>query len=249
MINNTPLDSQQLFQKTTEELKQDLLQLTEDKDTQPLKQKVDFYQEYLAPIVTELSQRNPYPQAEKQIPLVVGVWKSVFSTIPFQDSLPGRLTEQSYQIFHDDGFYANMARYAPGNKLKLGWLQKLASVLLAFDLMIVQKYQVVEDEWKIENISIKQALRWQGTPLSIQKADSWFTSFVKSYSGNNTQTKNTETEVELKNLDSSTAKKYKTAMGATPEFEHLYIDKDFRLVRSRRQAKQRYSYTIAVRIK
>ncbi|MEA5598512.1 hypothetical protein [Rivularia sp. UHCC 0363] len=248
MIDDTALNPQELNQKTTEELKQELLQLTQNKDSQPLKQKVQFYQEYLAPIVTELSQRNPFPQVEEQVPLILGVWKSVFSTIPFQDSLPGRLPEQSYQIFHDNGFYANMARYAPGNKLKFGWLQKLASVFLAFDLMIVQKYQIKEDEWLIENIAIKQALRWQGIPLSIEKADNWFTKVVKSYS-QNTETANTYTQVELKNLDSSTAKKYKTALGATPEFEHLYIDNDFRVVRSRRQAKQRNSYTIAVRIK
>lgn len=248
MINDTALSSQQLSQKSTEELKQELLQLTEDKDSQPLKQKVQFYQDSLAAIVTELSQRNPFPQVEGQVPLTLGVWKSVFSTIPFQDTLPGRLPEQSYQIFHDDGFYANMARYAPGNKLKFGWLQKLASAFLAFDLMIVQKYQIKENEWLIENIGIKQALRWQRIPLSIEKADNWFTKVVKSYS-QNTETANTYTQVELKNLDSSTAKKYKTALGATPEFEHLYIDNDFRVVRSRRQAKQRNSYTIAVRIK
>jgi hypothetical protein len=246
MIDDTALNSQELNQNT-EELKQKLLQLTQDKDSQPLKQKVQFYQECLAPIVTELSQRNPFPQVEEQVPLVLGVWKSVFSTIPFQDTLPGRLPEQSYQIFHDDGFYANMARYAPGNKLKFGWLQKLASAFLAFDLMIVQKYQIKADEWLIENIAIKQALRWQKIPLSIEKADNWFTKVVKSYQ--NTETANNYTQVELKNLDSSTAKKYKTALGATPEFEHLYIDNDFRIVRSRRQAKQRNSYTIALRIK
>lgn len=240
MINNTPLNSQQLNQKTTEELKQELLQLTQDKDSQPLKQKVDFYQECLAPIFNELSQRNPYPQAEEQIPLILGVWKAIWSTIPFQDTLPGRLSEQSYQIFHDHGLYANIARYAPGNKLKLGWLQKLASVFLALDLIIVQKYQVEKGEWLIENIGIKQALRWQRFPLTINKADSWFTKIVQS---------RFQKAVELKNLDSSTAKKYKTALGATPQFEHLYIDNDFRLVKTRREAKQRASYTIAVRVK
>ncbi|MBE9212285.1 hypothetical protein IQ247_06105 [Plectonema cf. radiosum LEGE 06105] len=247
MIKNTPLNPQELNQKTTEELKQELLQVTQDKDIQPLKQKVQFYQDCLAPIFTELSQRNPFPQTEEQIPLILGVWKPVWSTIPFQDTLPGRLPWQSYQIFHDDGFYANIARYAPGNKLKLGWLQKIASVLLAFDLMIVQKYQIKEGEWLIENISIKQALRWQGIPLTIEKADSWFTEVVQSYSQQTGETTNTSTQVELKNLDSCTAKKYQTALGATPQFEHLYIDNDFRLVKSRRQAKQRYSYTIAIR--
>ncbi len=159
----------------------------------------------------------------------------------------GRLSEQSYQIFHDDGLYANIARYAPGNKLKLGWLQKLASVFLALDLIIVQKYRVEKGEWLIENIGIKQALRWQKFPLTIKKADNWFTKIVQSRFQKAVQTE--DTQVELKNLDSSTAKKYKTALGATPQFEHLYIDNDFRLVKTRREAKQRASYTIVVRIK
>lgn len=247
-MSDTALNSQQLSQKSTQELKQELLQLTQDRDTQPLKQKVEFYQECLEPIFKELSQRNPYPQAEEQIPLILGTWKPIWSTIPFQDALPGRLSEQSYQIFHDDGLYANIARYAPGNKLKLGWLQKLASVFLALDLIIVQKYQVEKGEWLIENIGIKQALRWQKFPLNIQKADSWFTKIVQSRFQDAVESENISTQVELKNLDSSTAKKYKTALGATPQFEHLYIDRDFRLVKSKREAKQRASYTIAVRL-
>ena len=241
MIDTTP-NTQQLSQYSTPELKQKLLQLTKDKDIQPLKQKVEYYQQQLIPIVTELSKRNPFPQAEDQVSLVQGVWTPVWSTIPFQDILPGRVAEQSYQIFHDDGYYANIARYAPGNKLKLGWLQKLASFLLAFDLMIIQKYQVKDGRWLIENISIKQAFRWQGVDLNTSKADSWFTKVVPSLSASDVSS-----EIELKNLSNSTAKKYKTAFGATPQFEHLYIDRDFRIVKTKREAKQRPSYTIAIR--
>ena len=241
---DTTSDTQQLSKTTTEELKQKLLQLTRDRDSQPLKKKVQFYQEQLQPIITELSRRNPLPQAEEQVSSIVGVWTPVWSTIPFQDILPGRVSEQSYQIFHDNGFYANIARYAPGSKLKLGWLQKLASILLAFDLMIVQKYEIKDGQWQIENIGIKQALRWQGTALSILKADSWFTKVEQS-----SQIADTATKIELKNLNNSTAKKIKTAFGATPQFEHLYIDRDFRIVKTRREAKQRPSYTIAIRKK
>ncbi len=243
MINTTS-NTQELSQHTTAELKQQLLQLTQDRDLQPLKQKVEYYQEQLEPIVTELNQRNPFPQAEDQLPLILGVWTPVWSTIPFQDILPGRIPEQSYQIFHDDGFYANMARYAPGSKLKLGWLQKLAELLLAFDLMIVQKYGVKDGQWLIENIGIKQALRWQGVPLTISKADSWFTKVAQRF-----LVADTSTEIQLKNLNSSTAKKFKTAFRATPQFEHLYIDSDFRIIKTRREAKQRPSYTIAIRRK
>lgn len=241
MIDTTP-NTEQLSQYSTAQLKQKLLQLTQDKDIEPLKQKVEYYQQLLSPIVTELSQRNPFPQAEDQVSLVQGVWTPVWSTIPFQDVLPGRVSEQSYQIFHDDGYYANIARYAPGNKLKLGWLQKLASVLLAFDLMVIQKYQVKDGRWLIENIGIKQAIRWQGADLTSAKADGWFTKVVQK-----TSTKESSSEIELKNLSNSTAKKFKTAFRATPQFEHLYIDRDFRIVKTKREAKQRPSYTIAIR--
>ena len=237
MTSNTAPNTEQLSQKSTEELKQNLLQLTQGRDFQPLKQKVQFYQEHLEPIVTELSRRNPLPQAQEQLDCILGVWTPVWSTIPFQDILPGRVSVQSYQIFHDDGFYANIARYAPGSKLKLGWLQKLTSALLAFDLMIVQKYGVKDGQWQIENISIKQALRWQGATLTISKADAWFTKIARSSSQS----------VDLKNLNNSTAKKLKTSFGATPQFEHLYMDRDFRIVKTRREAKQRPSYTIAIR--
>lgn len=243
MSKNTLLNPEQLDRKSTEELKQQLLELVRDRDFDPLKQKVQFYEEEVAPIVTELSRRNPFPQAEDQLPIILGVWTPIWSTIPFQDALPGRLPEQSYQIFHDDGFYANIGRYAPGSKLKLGWLQKLASILLAFDLTIVQKYAVKDGKWHIENVAIKQALRWQGIPLSIAKADRWFTQIVRSKVHQNT----TSNEPEIENLDRNTAKRLKTAFRSTPEFEHLYIDRDFRVIKSRREAKQRASYTIAIR--
>ena len=241
MIDSITPNTKQLSEYTTAELKQKLLRLTQDKDVLPLKQKVEYYQQQLAPIVTELSQRNPFPQAEDQVALVLGVWTPIWSTIPFQDVLPGRVLEQSYQIFHIDGYYANIARYAPGNKLKFSWLQKLASVLLAFDLMVIQKYQVKDGQWQIENIAIKQAIRWQGVDLTSAKADGWFNKVAHHLSAD------ASSEIELKNLGNSTAKKFKTAFRATPKFEHLYIDRDFRIVKTKREAKQRPSYTIAIR--
>ena len=244
MSNITALNTQQLNHKTTAQLKQELLQLVGDGDSQSMRQKVKFYQQQLEPIITELSRRNPFPQAEDQIPLMLGVWTPVWTSIPFQDILPGRISKQSYQIFHDDGFYANIARYAPGNKLKLGWLKKLASFLLAFDLMVIQKYKVKDGQWQIENIGIKQAIRWQGVDLTIDKADNWFIKITRS----RLQTNNNSIGVELDNLDNSSVKKFSTTFGATPQFEHLYVDPDFRIVKTRREAKQRPSYTIAIRI-
>lgn len=233
------VDNNQLHQLQTQQLKQLLLQLVEDRDTEPLRQKVQYYQQ-LEPIIEELSKRNPYPDPKTQIPIVIGKWASIWTTIPFQDILPGRIRTQSYQIFHDDGYYANVARYAPGNQIKFKWLKKIASVLFAYDLMIVQKYEINDGQWAIENVAIKQALRWRGVPLTSEGADGWFTRSMKRKSLVDTP--------QLNNLNQNTAKKINTAYGAKPLFEHLYIDSDLRIVKSKREAKQRPSYTIAVRL-
>ena len=135
MLAEKRLSPHQLSDWSTEELKQALLKLTENRNTDPIKQKVLFYKDELAPIVEELSRRNPHPRAEEQVSLVQGVWSSVWSTIPYQDLLPGRIREQSYQIFHNDGYYANMARYAPGQNVPV--LKRLSSIFIAFDLRLM----------------------------------------------------------------------------------------------------------------
>jgi hypothetical protein len=231
---------------TTEKLKQELLKLTESRNPESIRQKVQFYQNDLAPIFEELSRRNPYPRAEDQVSLVLGVWSSVWSTIPYQDLLPGRIREQSYQIFHDDGYYANIARYAPGQKIP--FLQKLSSKLLAYDLMVLQRYEVRNGQWNIQNIGIEQAFRAGAIPLSREKAEEWFTEVVKSKAKKYSETRDAPKAPSLDNLDKSTAKKLKTAFLMVPQFEHLYIDRDFRLVKTQREATQRPSYTIAVRL-
>jgi hypothetical protein len=240
------LSPNQLSHWSTEELKQELLKLTESRNTEPIKQKVLFYKNALAPIFEELSRRNPYPRAEDQVSLVLGVWSPVWSTIPYQDLLPERIREQSYQIFHGNGYYANMARYAPGQKIP--FLQKLSSILLAYDLMVIQKYEVRDGQWNIQNIGIEQSFRVGAIPLSIEKAENWFTEVVNSQAKKLSKTIATLEAPSLENLDRSTAKKLKTAFLMIPEFEHLYIDRDFRLVKTQREAKQRPSYTIAVRL-
>ncbi len=247
MITNKILSSDSLDNWTTEELKQELLKLTESRNTESIRQKVQFYQNDLAPIFEELSRRNPYPRAEDQVSLVLGVWSSVWSTIPYQDLLPGRIGEQSYQIFHDDGYYANIARYAPGQKIP--FLQKLSSKLLAYDLMVLQKYEVQKSQWNIQNVGIEQAFRAGAIPLSSEKAEEWFTEVVKSNVNKYSKTIDSPKAPSLENLDKSTAKKLKTAFLMVPQFEHLYIDRDFRLVKTQREATQRPSYTIAVRLR
>lgn len=246
MIVNKVLSPDQLSHRSTEELKHELLQLTKNRDTEPLNQKVLFYNNELAPIFEELSRRNPFPNAEDQVSLVSGVWSPIWSTIPFQDILPGRIHEQSYQIFHDDGYYANIARYAPGHRLSL-W-QNISLRLLAYDLMVLQKYEVKNGQWYIQNIGIEQAFRRRNKPLSFDIAEDWFTVVVKSNPKVSSQTTDAPKAPLIENLDKSTVKRFKKIFLATPQFEHLYIDRDFRLVKTRREAKQRPSYTIAVRI-
>jgi hypothetical protein len=239
------LDSVDLSQKTTAALKQELLSLTQDRDGDPLGKKVQFYKQELAPFFEELTRRNPFPQAEDQIKLVLGVWSPLWSTIPFQDTFPGRIYEQSYQIFHDDGYYANMARYTPGRKLPI--LRNLTAKLLAYDFMVLQKFEVKAGQWYIQNIRIEQAFRINVSPLTIDKAEAWFTSIVQSRLQSSGQESIVPQAPSLENLDRSTAKKYEKIFQATPQLEHLYIDPDFRLVKTQREAKQRPSYTIAVR--
>lgn len=245
MINDE-LKADRLNDLSTEELKHQLLHLTKDRDTDPFSTKVQFYKNELAPLFTQLSRRNPFPNAQEQVPLVIGVWTPIWTTIPFQETIPGRIREQSYQIFQDNGYYANIARYAPGSKLS--FLQKISSILLAYDLMIVQKFEVHNGQWFIQNVSIEQALRVRGIELSIDKAEDWFNNIIKSKFPKDSQ--NLEVaKPQFKNLNKSTTKKFEKIFKATPQLEHLYIDRDFRLVKSQREAKQRPSYTIAVRRK
>ncbi len=237
------LSEHELNKLSTEELKSKLLELTKDRDTDPLSKKIQFYKNELKPFCDELSRRNELLNAEEQLPIVVGLWLPVWSTIPFQDILPGRIHEQSYQIFHNDGYYANIARYVPGHKV--GFLQKLSSFLLVYDLMLIQKYDVQNGQWFIQNVGIEQAFRMR-YPLTADKAEDWFTKIAESKLKTSSQTDPLQTP-DLKNLDEATVKRFKQAYLATPQLEHLYIDRDFRLVKSQREAKQRPSYTIAVR--
>lgn len=228
-----------LAQKSTDQLKQELLELVRDRDHEPLGRKVAFAKTELAPWFEELSRRNPFPNPIDQINLVVGVWSPAWSTIPFQDTFPGRIYEQSYQIFQANGYYANMARYAPGSKLPL--LRRFTEKLIAYDFMILQKFEVQSNQWFIQNIGIQQAFRVNLSPLTIEKAQAWFEAAVQK------QLANQSVKPDFDKLDQSTARKYEKIFEATPQLEHLYIDRDFRLVKTQREAKQRPSYTIAVR--
>ncbi|WP_341527676.1 hypothetical protein WKK05_35205 [Nostoc sp. UHCC 0302] len=71
----------------TSELKNKILELVKGRNVEPLKSKIEFYKNELAPYFAELSRRNPYPKVIEQVPIVMGVWIPLWSTIPFQDIL------------------------------------------------------------------------------------------------------------------------------------------------------------------
>ncbi|MBW4673907.1 MAG: hypothetical protein KME52_07730 [Desmonostoc geniculatum HA4340-LM1] len=237
--------SEELTSWTTLELKNYIIELVKDRDVETLKAKVEFYKNELAPYFAELSQRNLFPKVAEQVAIVIGAWVPIWSTIPFQDILPGRIHEQSYQIFHNDGYYANIGRYALGNQS--GFWLKFASKLPAYDLMILQKYSVENDQWNIKNVGIFQALGNQKVPLTIEDADKWFTKNVESKLGEASSKIDLQQELQLENMNRNTVKKFDKVYLATSFLEHLYIDNDFRLIKTQREVTQRPSYTIAVR--
>lgn len=225
---------------STNQLKAHLVELTQPRDTDSLSQKNKFLQQELLPFIEELSRRNPYPQPKDQTAIVTGIWQPVWSTIPFQDLFPGRVRSQSYQIFHADGYYANVARYAPGHKLPL--IGQLTSMLVSWDLMIIQRYEIQDEQWYIENVGVEQTLRASAIALSAYKADAWFDQAMEKLAVS------AGDHPTFERVDASTAKRLQTTYQAKPKLDHLYIDSDFRLVRSKREEKQRDSYTITVRL-
>ncbi|NJK39670.1 MAG: hypothetical protein HC825_01035 [Oscillatoriales cyanobacterium RM1_1_9] len=247
-------DSDSLMSLSTETLKAKLLDLVRDRDEDPISQKVRFVNDQLSPIFEELQRRNPTPDVSEQISLVQEIWLSVWSTIPFQDILPGRLRDQSYQVFADNGYYANLARYKPGHQTPL--LNWFVRQLLSYDLMIVQTYAIgISDEpdssatqtWNIQNVGIKQNLRFGATVLSPKEAQTWFEQAVTQYQNQYQTQGQDEIPIPSKNVSRAMAKKYQKVYKSQPQLEHLYIDANFRLVKSRREQSQRPSYTIAVR--
>ncbi|MGB3202512.1 MAG: hypothetical protein WBA99_16520, partial [Nodosilinea sp.] len=135
-----PFAPEALAEASTLTLKSSLLKQVEGRETDSMAKKVRFANETLQPLFDELERRNPTPNLSQQIPLLKGIWQPVWSTIPFQDIIPGRVHHESYQIFDDNGFYANLARYKPGRKAPL--LSSISRWLLSYDFMILQSYGV-----------------------------------------------------------------------------------------------------------
>lgn len=247
----------------TAELKQLILDRVEGREGDKISEKVRAANEQLMPLFDALAAQNPTPNLPDQTPLMLGVWRSVWSTIPFQDIVPGRSLDQSYQIFADNGYYANVARYQLSNKIPL--VNRFARGLLNYDLMIIQSYAIAEapeaeapeavatepntqQAWDIENVSIRQQFRLKSLPLSPQAAQSWFDRAIAQHLADPTTSSAKGSAIPTKGIDRSTAKRYEKVYKSKPKLEHLYIDREFRLVKSSREKNQRPSYTIATRL-
>lgn len=269
-MHSEQLSAEAIANLSTDALKSRILAQVTGQDSSPMGQKVTFLRDRLLPFFNELTSRNPTPDPAQQIPLVQGTWLSVWSTIPFQDILPGRVHTQSYQIFSDNGLYANMARYRPGSKQP--WLKWISQWLLSYDLMILQTYAVNENleqtdasdstandavnsaisgsvngQWDIENVGIKQILRIGPEPLSVKSANVWFQKSVKDYQ-QQSLSEQQSVEIPKQGVDGKLEAKYEKVAKAKPQLVHLYIDQDFRLVKTVREKTQRPSYTIATRL-
>jgi hypothetical protein len=228
---------------TLEQLKAALMEQVQDRDQEPMSRKVKRVKQDLDPYFQALSRQNPYPAPEEQQPLVPGIWFSAWSTNPFQDIFPGRISAQSYQIFSEQGYYANIARYSPGSRVPV--LKYLAERFLAYDFMIIQSFEIRDGQWLIENVAIKQALRWRQRPLDPQRAQAWFQKALDPLLQDPDPAPSAASPTPQ---DKRTAKQFEQISKARPQLEHLYIDPDFRLVKTQRDPKQRPSYTVAIRI-
>lgn len=238
-------------------LKAEILKIVTDRDEDTIGRKIALLEDKLMPLFQALSKLNPVSEVQQQLPLMQGLWYCFWSTIPFQDILPGRVHEQSYQIFSDNGLYANLARYRPGHKQP--FLNSISKFLLSYDLMILQTYAINEAEgsseksksnqvlhqWDIENVGIKQRLRVGPTPLDAAQANQWYQQAIAQYQKQPEKQKSLA--VPTKGVNNRTRKRYEKVYKACPQLEHLYIDSTFRLVKSIREKNQRPSYTIAIR--
>lgn len=229
---------------STAALKARLLDLVHGRHDAKQSDKLALLDRELMPLITELARRNPTPRAEDQVVAVQGVWTPAWSTIPFHDAIPGRVFDQSYQIFRHDGFYANIAHHVPGQRG--GLMERLRSVLAGANLMIIQKYDIVDGRWLIRNIGIEVAMVRADRDLDIPAAQAWFAD-VMAKKGDRYQEAADLGTPDLSVLDATAAKKLGKTFKAAPQMENIYMDADFRLVTSRREEKQRPSFTIGVR--
>lgn len=216
------------------------------KDSDPPRQKVAYYNEVLSPIVKEIEPYSPLPTLESQLSALTGIWQPLWTTMPFQDLIPGRIREQSYQIFGQSNYYANVARYFPTKGIR--WLKRFVSP--AYDLMILQRFKISNSQWMIQNIGVKQVIHRRNIwPLTSEKAQEWFENLLGAELANNVSNPTwCLEEPEWNQFNQKWHRRLKTTYKAKPFFKHVYMSPDLRIVESRRESNQRPSYTIAAKL-
>ncbi len=223
------------------EFKNEILARVQGRNPEALNTEINFYKTELLPYFIKLSQQNPVFSVTEQLRLLVGVWTPIWSSISFHESLPKRIQDQCFQIFQQDGYCASVARYLLGKESSFS--DNFPSKLPAYDFMVIQKYEVKNGKWYLQNIDRFQAFKNREIPLTLESVYNWFTNVV------NTKVKpNSSKALNLQNLEINHVNEFKKTYLATSQvFEHLYIDNDWRLVKTQTDASHLPSYTIAVR--
>ncbi|WP_341527675.1 hypothetical protein WKK05_35200 [Nostoc sp. UHCC 0302] len=86
--------------------------------------------------------------------------------------------------------------------------------------MVLQKYSVQNEQWYIKNVGIFQALKNRENALTIDDANEWFTTIVKSQFKESLSNADSQQDLKLENIDRNTAKKLEKAYLATSALEH-----------------------------
>ncbi|MFN6463115.1 MAG: hypothetical protein RMZ41_014890 [Nostoc sp. DedVER02] len=226
--------------------KKEILARVQGRNSEDLNAEINFYKTELLPYFIKLSQHNPVFSVTEQLRLLVGVWTPIWSTISFHESLPKRIQDQSFQIFQHDGYCGSVARYVMGKEPSLS--QNYQSNLPAYDFMLIQKYGVQNGKWYLQNIDRFQAFQNREIPLNLESVYNWFTNVVNTKVKLNSPKFDLPKALELKNIDTNDAQELqKTSLASSQIFEHLYIDNDWRLVKTQTDASHLPSYTIAVK--
>ncbi|MEH2140995.1 hypothetical protein [Nostoc sp.] len=240
------LQKNQLSVTKTLKVKNEILARVQDRKPETLNAEMKFYKTELLPYFIKLSQHNPVFSVTEQLRLLVGVWTPIWSTISFHESLPKRIQEQSFQIFQRDGYCASIARYILGKESSLS--QNFESNLPAYDFMVIQKYGVQNGKWCLQNIDRFQAFKNREIPLTLESVYNWFTNVVNNKVKLNASKLALPKAVKLENLEINHANEFqKTSLATSQVFENLYIDNDWRLVKTQTDASHLPNYTIAVR--
>ena len=224
------------------EFKNEILARVQRRNPEALNTEINFYKTELLPYFIKFTQQNHVFSVTEQLRLLVGVWTPIWSSISFHESLPKRIQDQCFQIFQQDGYCASVARYILGKESALSDNFQ-QSKLPAYDFMVIQKYEVKNGKWYLQNIDRFQAFKNREIPLTLESVYNWFTNVV------NTKVKpNASKALNLENLEINHVNEFqKTYLATSQVFEHLYIDNDWRLVKTQTDASHLPSYTIAVR--